>query len=562
VLDGNSFGDQEDVLIKLVYSLLCAAVLTYTAVFAGIGCTFLGQGNQSDRLTKQAQSESVAVEIEPTVAAEPADGTATEEAAIEPELEVAEETILELQAEAEIEPEPENTARSDACDEARKWYNEGLDLSDDSAREATYYQRAIELCPDFSAAHNRLGKIYKNRGEYESALKEFNQAQKWSLLNEPGFDQRGNRSLQVDHFINKGEIYRMQGRYDLAEEQFKRALRINPDSRVAMNQLQYVNKMSGKYDNLLLPFIHLLSSPIFTQTPGMTLPKGVFVAGFMFRYWVQEATLAEDMFIGGVPEIPEWTGRGSSTGRTFPFERTTTVMQTVLDLRYGLTDNFTIGLIPRWSTVWTSMAAFPGVTDKATGLADTNLLTKYQFWATRNTRISLYHLLSIPTGDENKVVWPGATIPLGSGSFNFRPGIAFTTKKEYLAAPLTIHSNISYRITNGEQVGDELRCDLAITYPFSPDINTTMELNYRWRDSYTHQQTFVTNRFNPVGTTLFHSTIKEKSGQALFLSPGVQFTLYKDIRVNVGVQIPLIKPDGGWAERFVVNFGLKSVWNF
>jgi tetratricopeptide (TPR) repeat protein len=39
--------------------------------------------------------------------------------------------------------------------------------------EAAYYQRAIELCPDFAAAHNRLGEVYKSRGEYESALKEF-----------------------------------------------------------------------------------------------------------------------------------------------------------------------------------------------------------------------------------------------------------------------------------------------------------------------------------------------------------------------------------------------------
>ena len=449
----------------------------------------------------------------------------------------------------------ENAADAYACDEARKWYNEGLNLSDDSGLEVSYYQRAIELCPDFAAAHNRLGEIYKSRGEYESAFKEFNQAKKWSLLYEPGMDQRGNRSLLADQFINQGKIYRRQGRYDLAAEQFKRALRINPGSRVAMNQLQYVNKASGKYDNLVLPFLQRISSPIFTMTPGMTLPKGIFSFGFLTRYWEMEADLTDDMFKGGLPDI--FQGRVS--------KRNTEVLQVVLDLRYGLTKNFTIGLFPRWSTIW----ANADVTDdnKVTGLGDTNLLTKYQFWATRRTRISLFHLLSIPTGDEDAETGDlNIKVPLGSGSFNFRPGIALTTVKEYLEAPLTIHSNISYRITDDEIVPDELRCDLAISYPFSPAINTFMELNYRWRDSYTHPQNFTIRVQGqpgiPIGPLKFDSTIKEKSGYALFISPGLQYILFKDIRLNVGAQIPLIKPKDAWAEKFVLNFGIRGFWDW
>jgi len=531
---GILFRDQEDVLVKLVYILLCAAVLSYTAAFAGQAYIPPGQINQSDLPMEQAQSGSVEVETEPVAPAEPAGETVAEGAA--------------------IEPESGNAAVANACDEAKKWYNEGLNLSDNSEREAVYYQRAIELCPDFSAAHNRLGEVYKNRREYESALKEFDQAKKWSQLYEPGIEQRGNRSLLVDIFINQGEIYRMQGRYDLAAIEFKRALRINPDSRVAMNQLQYVNKMSGKYDNLVLPLMKRISSPIFTRTPGQNLPKGIFSAGFVSRYWKQEAPLTADMYKGGVPSI---------LSLSLPATRSSTVMQMVLDLRYGLTDNITIGLLPRWSTVWAADPIWLN-TDKATGLGDTNFLTKYQFWATRKTRISLFHLLSIPTGDDGVEVKPtrtAFTIPLGSGSFNFTPGIAFTTEKEYLEAPLTIHSNISYRITNDEVVGDELRCDLAITYPFSPDINSSLELNYRWRDKYEYPTTlYPYTGGGMIGLTKHKVdiTLKEKGGHALFLSPGFQFILYKDIRLNVGVQIPLIKPEDGWAEKFVVNFSLSS----
>jgi len=608
-------GIRRALLIKLVYLLLCcAAVLSNTKVFAGQAYTLLEQANQFDMLMKLAQSGSVetAVEsivpavpaeetaeeeaaIEPIVPAEPAEETAAEEAAIEPivpaetaeetaadeaaiettfpaepvdeivveelatepEPEMAEEGTLELQVEAEIEPVPENAAGADACDEARNWYNEGLNLFDNSEQEVAYYQRAIELCPDFSAAHNRLGEVYKSRGEYESALEEFNQAKKWSLLHEPGLDHRGNRSLLVDQFINQGKIYRMQGRYDLAAEQFKRALMINPDSRVAMNQLQYVNKMSGKYDNILLPFLSSISSPIFTRTPGTALPKGVFSFGFRVLYWVQEADLTEDMIIGGLPD-------DITMGRPFPIGRHTHVLQSVLDLRYGLTDNITIGLFPRYSAIWANPTPDPSAHYRVNGIGDTNLLIKYQFWATRKTRISLFHLLSIPTGDEDAEAGPfGTIVPLGSGSFNFTPGIAFTTVKEYLAAPLTIHSNISYRFTNGEVVPDELRCDLAVSYPFSPGINSFMELNYRWRDTFEYPQTLTVIRDSPMfEREQFDIFIKEESGHTLFLSPGFQFILPRDIRLNVGVQIPVIKPEGGWAEKYVFNFGLRGFWDW
>ena len=95
-----------------------------------------------------------------------------------------------------------NIVRADDCEEGRKWYQEGLALSDDSEREASYYQKAVELCPGYFEAHNKLGEVYKGWGEYELALEEFRQAGR-------------NPSFAEPHH-NRGEIYRMQGRYDLA----------------------------------------------------------------------------------------------------------------------------------------------------------------------------------------------------------------------------------------------------------------------------------------------------------------------------------------------------------
>jgi tetratricopeptide (TPR) repeat protein len=456
---------------------------------------------------------------------------------------------------AQHEPEladkgPGQTPGADACDEAMEMYNEGLDLSDNSSREASYYQRAIELCPDFPEAHNRLGEVYKSRGEYESAIKEFNQARKWSLFDQQRTNQPADPSLLVDQIINQGEIYRMLGQYDMAAGKFKRALRINPDSRVALNQLQYVNKMSGMYDNILLAPQERIATAIFTGIPGMALPKREFAVGLQWRSWEQEAPVPQDLI----------------AGEQAPSERKNEVNELILDLRYGLTNNITIGLVPRLSSIRADVQLVAVGVDakpRVTGFGDTVFMTKYRFWGTRKTHISAYHLLSIPTGDEDAEDEDQGVrrkIPLGSGSFNFTPGIALTTKQ----APLTIHSNISYRITNGEQVGDEFNCDLAFAYPFSSNFISTTELNYRWRDTARRQQQIII--FTPGGPespgpgepVIIDATIMEKGGHTLFLSPGLQFILTEGLKLEFGVQLPIIKPEEGWVEQYVFHIGLRT----
>jgi tetratricopeptide (TPR) repeat protein len=84
------------------------------------------------------------------------------------------------------EPMPvEKPVGTDDCDEARKWYDEGLALSDDSEREASYYQRAIDLCPDYFEAHNKLGEVYTSLGKYKLAVRELEQATRNESFVEP-----------------------------------------------------------------------------------------------------------------------------------------------------------------------------------------------------------------------------------------------------------------------------------------------------------------------------------------------------------------------------------------
>ena len=437
---------------------------------------------------------------------------------------------------------PGNMAGADDCDEARKWYHKGLDLSDDSEREASYYQRAIELCPDYFEAHNKLGEVYKSWGEYELAIKEFKQASRSFLFVEP--------------HNNLGEIYRMQGRYDLAAEEFIKAIRIKPDFREAQNNLKYVYKRLGKYDAVVEEPPEPIPTSVFARIPGMTLPKGSFLVDFQYKYWDQEASLTEDMFVGEVPPLI-----------SPPSKRKTSVQAWIWGIRYGLTNNLTIGVIPKYFSKKADVAIRQWGIDaepRVTGFGDTVFMTKYRLWSKRKTHLSAFHLLSIPTGDEDAEAEDQGVvrrIPLGSGSFDFTPGIAFTTVQE----PLTVHANMWYVITSGRQAGDEFHCDLALAFPRFHNIISIMELNYRWAGTAERRQLYQTGWVyrpdrpdTPAGPFTFETTIREKGGHTLLLSPGVQVFLTRGLKAEFGLQVPIIEPEDGWVEKIVFHVGFTK----
>jgi hypothetical protein len=443
-----------------------------------------------------------------------------------------------------------NVARADDCDEARKLYNEGLALSDNSAMEASYYQRAIELCPNYFEARNKLGKVYKSWGEYELAIKEFEEASRSPSFVEPRY--------------NLGEIYRMQGRYDLASEAFTEAIKMEPDFRRAQNQLKYVKKRLGQYDLVFEPpQFEPITTAIFTRIPGMTLPKTSCLLDFQYRQWSQESTVTvED------PRALD------------AYLRKVDVRVSILGIRYGLTNNLTIGLIPKFFSRRADVPiSFRGeeargpVTGgidadlKVTGFGDTVFLTKYRLWGKRKTHLSVFHLLSIPTGDDDaKDEDQGVErrIPLGSGSYDFTPGIAFTTVKE----PFTIHADISYllqRDTRLRQGGDEFHCDLALVLPRFHNIAPVLELNYRWADAAESQQLFQTNFQpgfggpGPTGEPETHeTTVKEKGGHTVFVSMGLQYSFTKGFKAELGAQYSIIKPDDTWVEDAILHVGLTK----
>jgi tetratricopeptide (TPR) repeat protein len=434
----------------------------------------------------------------------------------------------------------EKPMSTDDCTEARKWYDEGQALRDDSEREASYYRRAIELCPDFFEAHNRLGEVYTSLGKYDSAIREFEQAARNELF--------------VEAINNLGEVYRIQGRYDLAAEAFSKAVRIRPDFRAAQNNLKYVQKRLGAYDRVIEEPPERIPTAIFTRLPGMTLPKGSFLADLQYKYWNQEAGLA-----GLTVEAPVAFG---------PQSRDVDVHVWIFGIRYGLTNDLTVGLIPKYFSRTAKVPIpFFGIDaePEVHGFGDTVFLTKYHLWGMRRTHLSAFHLLSIPTGDdkaEGEDQGVVRRIPLGSGDYDFTPGIAFTTVQE----PLTIHSNLWYVFTEGRQAGDEFHFDLALAFPKYYYFLGSLELNYRWADSFTRDAIFQTRfGFQPLppsgltpGPVIQETKIREEGGHTLFLSPGVQVSMGGGLNLELGMQIPIIKPDEGWVEDFVVHVGLMK----
>ncbi|MBW1858678.1 MAG: tetratricopeptide repeat protein [Deltaproteobacteria bacterium] len=356
---------------------------------------------------------------------------------------------------------------------------------DSSDTEVSYYQKAIQLCPDYFEAHNRLGDVYKVREDYESAIRAFKEAVKGGSFAEPHY--------------NLGEIYRMQGRYDLAAQEFKTAITIKPDFRDAQNQLQYVQKRSGKSDAAIEALLgqvpsetrrepvsledrpgpvaiaarpgpdpiearpgpvsmerHPMGVPvgarpgtipnaIFTRIPGMTLPRGSFLFDIQYKYWRQQAGL----------ELEDLEALGADS-------RETDVHVLIGGIRYGLTNNLTIGVIPKFFLKQVDLPITFPVTGpgrmvsgegldaelEVSGLGDTVFLTKYRFWHAGMTHLSAFLQVSVPTGDkdaEAKHKGIVRRIPLGSGSVDFAPGIALTTVKR----KFTINSDIWYVFTDG-----------------------------------------------------------------------------------------------------------------
>jgi hypothetical protein len=447
-----------------------------------------------------------------------------------------------------------------------------------------------------------LGRVYLARRDFDRSLDAFEEAKLEALAN-PSFATRsGTKKIYLDAVVGRGEVYRLQGRYELAIEEFKKALHMDPDSLAAQNQLQYLYKRQHLYRHVLSPNRDkLLTGLPFARVSAFSLPRNSFFVDAKYRWFKQTFALTPDMFdqdtLTILTPIPEGSEEFLSGINQYlaPEETKITVRELILAMEYGVTSNLTVGLIPKFFSRDLDVQ-LTGYEDwnlpRAEGFGDTELLLKYHLWGRADrilTRhLSVYTMLSLPTGGETEVVAdepmvsinqenpnkPGEFVvrelpfkryvPLGSESLDITPGLAFAMA----CKPVTFLSNIQYKFTNGELIGDEFRFNAGVVYRSNPAVNATLELNYRWRGEARRRQHLILDRFQPLfvgpddtieaaGPVEAEAYYTEPGGHTLFISPGLQFTLADFLRIEVAVQIPLVTQSQGLEEEYVYQVGIR-----
>ena len=104
--------------------------------------------------------------------------------------------------------------------------------------EFTLWQRAVEISPTSPRARDNLGLAYFGRGDYISAINEFEN----TLRLNP---------LYYLAYYNAGVVYQLQKRFDLAKVSYEECIKINPQFFRVYYNLGIVYKKTGELDKAI-----------------------------------------------------------------------------------------------------------------------------------------------------------------------------------------------------------------------------------------------------------------------------------------------------------------------
>jgi tetratricopeptide (TPR) repeat protein len=139
--------------------------------------------------------------------------------------------------------EPEYEEGIEFLDEGNKLFNEkkfGEALSS--------YMKFLEKNPSAFQIHYNLGNCYKEMGEYDKAIEEYNIV--ISKLREKKQDLKGDE-LASKAFAGLGESFFKKGDYISAQENFKESLDINPKDEVLAYNVGEIYFSNGKVDEAI-----------------------------------------------------------------------------------------------------------------------------------------------------------------------------------------------------------------------------------------------------------------------------------------------------------------------
>lgn len=101
--------------------------------------------------------------------------------------------------------------------------------------EAMYhYKESLRLNPKYHYTYNNRGSLYRDLGQYQRAIEDFNAA-------------IGLKQNFATAYINRGETYFLLGQYQLAMEDFNMVIRLKPYDAVAYNNRGGVYFHLGRY---------------------------------------------------------------------------------------------------------------------------------------------------------------------------------------------------------------------------------------------------------------------------------------------------------------------------
>ena len=128
---------------------------------------------------------------------------------------------------------------------AADWFNKAIALSDgkkftDPHKAILYLSNAIKIQPNDAEIYYNRGVAYENLGQYQPAIKDYNQA----ISLKPAYSEA---------FYNRGTLYSEIGQYQQAIEDYNKAISLQPNYASAYNNrgiyfLSHGNKTLGCFD--------------------------------------------------------------------------------------------------------------------------------------------------------------------------------------------------------------------------------------------------------------------------------------------------------------------------
>jgi len=123
---------------------------------------------------------------------------------------------------------------------APEWFDKGYAEPDENLK-IEYYNKAIQLNPQYAAAYNNRGDAYQALGRVDDAFQDFSRAIEFNPENAPAY-------------INRGNIYQQRGKHKEAIDDFSKAIELEPEYTLAYSNRGTSYKNLGRFEEALQDF--------------------------------------------------------------------------------------------------------------------------------------------------------------------------------------------------------------------------------------------------------------------------------------------------------------------